>query len=66
MSVLWFIKLKQVNFGTKKQMSLTDHGDKIIPPLALFMGCGVVERHLEMAQPTKKRKRFHVEVAVLV
>ena len=25
-----------------------------ILPLALFMGCGVVERHLEMAQPTKK------------
>ena len=23
-------------------------------PLALFMGCGVVERHLEMAKPTKK------------
>ena len=22
--------------------------------LALFMGCGVVERYLEMAQPTKK------------
>ena len=25
-----------------------------ILPLALYMGCGVVERHLEMAQPTKK------------
>ena len=23
-------------------------------PLALLMGCGAVERHLEMAQPTKK------------
>ena len=23
-------------------------------PLALIMGCGVVERHLAMAQPTKK------------
>ena len=23
-------------------------------PSALFMGCGVVERHLEMAKPTKK------------
>ena len=22
-------------------------------PLALFMGCGVLERHLEMAKPTK-------------
>ena len=22
-------------------------------PSALFMGCGVVERHLEMAKPTK-------------
>ena len=24
-------------------------------PLALLMGCGAVERHLEMAQPTKKK-----------
>ena len=23
-------------------------------PIALFMGCGVVERHLEMAKPTNK------------
>ena len=23
-------------------------------PLTLLMGCGVAERHLEMAQPTKK------------
>ena len=26
-------------------------------PLALFMGCGVVERHLEMAQPTKNQTK---------
>ena len=30
------------------------------------MGCGVVERHLEMAQPTKKKKPFliHSEVPI--
>ena len=32
---------------------------EIYYPLALFMGCGVVERHLEMAQPTKKLHLNH-------
>ena len=36
---------------------------EIYYPLALFMGCGVVERHLEMAQPTKK-KHWEIRAAL--
>ena len=35
-------------------ISINHRERKYTTPLALFMGCGVVERHLEMAQPTKK------------
>ena len=31
-----------------------DHIRVVYYPLALFMGCGVIERHLEMAKPIKK------------
>ena len=34
---------------------------------ALFIGCGVVERHLLMAKPTKKQQAMqHDEVTVLL
>ena len=34
---------------------------EVYHPPALFMGCGVVERHLEMAQSTKKQKNNYIE-----
>ena len=37
--------------GLKRSQS---NVQEVYYPLALFIGCGVVERHLEMAQPTKK------------
>ena len=35
---------------------ITEQRTRSILPLALFMGCEVEERHLEMAKPTKKKK----------
>ena len=34
--------------------TIIDNVQEVYFPLALFMGCGEVERHLEMVQPTKK------------
>ena len=39
--------------------------EEVYCPFALFMGCGVVERHLEMAEPTTKDGPVVGEVAIL-
>ena len=43
-----------------------DHIRVVYYPLALFMGCGVIERHLEMAKPTKKTFELNKKLGCFV